>query len=105
MPEYNKSNKIIKLLKQMNMTQKQLAEATGITESAISRYVKGDRIPRGVNLIKIAQALKTTPESLIDEETNDIETIKALIARNAGNLNDNDKIEIISILMNRNREG
>ena len=87
------------------MTQKQLAEATGITESAISRYVKGDRIPRGVNLIKIAQALKTTPESLIDEETNDIETIKALIARNAGNLNDNEKIEIISILMNRNREG
>lgn len=81
-----------------NMTQKELANATGITESAISRYIKGDRIPRGVNLIKLAHALKTTPENLINENVNEIETIKTLIARNAGNLTDNEKIEIISIL-------
>ena len=104
MPKNNKSNKIIELLRQNNMTQKQLAEATGITESAISRYIKGDRIPRGINLIKLAQVLKTTPESIIDKETNDVETIKALIARNAGNLTDNEKIEIITLLTRHNKD-
>ena len=104
MPENTTNNKIVELLKQNNMTQKELSEATDITESAISRYVKGDRLPRGVNLIKLAQALRTAPECLIDEETNDIETIKALIARNAGNLTDNEKIEIITLLMGKNKE-
>ena len=104
MPDNSTNNKIVELLKQNNMTQKELSEATGITESAISRYVKGDRLPRGVNLIKLAQALKTTPESIIGEETNDIETIKALIARNAGNLTDNEKIEIITLLTGHNKE-
>lgn len=104
MPENSTNNKIVELLKQSNMTQKELSEATGITESAISRYVKGDRLPRGVNLIKLAQALKTTPESLIDEETNDVETIKALIARNAGSLTDNEKLEIITLLTRYNKE-
>ena len=104
MPDNSTNNKIVELLKQNNMTQKELSEATGITESAISRYVKGDRLPRGVNLIKLAQALKTTPESIIDEETNDIETIKALIARNAGNLTDNEKLEIIALLTGKNKE-
>lgn len=104
MPGNSTNKKIIELLKQNNMTQKELSEATGITESAISRYVKGDRLPRGVNLIKLAQALKTTPESIIDEETNDIETIKAIIARNAGKLTDNEKIEIITILTGNKKE-
>ena len=104
MPGNSTNKKIIELLKQNNMTQKELSEATGITESAISRYVKGDRLPRGVNLIKLAQALKTTPESIIDEETNDIETIKALIARNAGNLTDNEKMEIITLLTENKKE-
>ena len=104
MPGNSTNKKIIELLKQNNMTQKELSEATGITESAISRYVKGDRLPRGVNLIKLAQALKTTPESIIDEETNDIETIKAIIARNAGKLTDNEKIEIITLLTGNKKE-
>ena len=59
MPENSTNNKIVELLKQNNMTQKELSKATGITESAISRYVKGDRLPRGVNLIKLAQALSS----------------------------------------------
>ena len=74
-------DKIIKLLKQNNMTQKDLSKVTGITESAISRYVKGDRLPRGENLIKLAQALKTAPELLINEDMNYVEIIKELIAR------------------------
>lgn len=36
------------LLKEEKMTQKQLAELSGVTESALSHYIKGDRIPSGV---------------------------------------------------------
>ena len=36
------------LLNEKKMTQRQLAELSGVTESAISHYIKGDRIPSGV---------------------------------------------------------
>ena len=97
-------DKIIKLLKQNNMTQKDLSKVTGITESAISRYVKGDRLPRGENLIKLAQALKTAPELLINEDMNYVEIIKELIARNAKNFTDNEKLDIIMVLAAGNKE-
>ena len=45
------ANKIMEQLSLRKMTQKELAQATNITESAISHYIKGDRTPRGVNLI------------------------------------------------------
>ena len=98
------NNKLIKLLKQNNMTQKDLAEATGITESAISRYVKGDRLPRGVNLIRLAQALKTTPELLINEDMNYVEIIKELIERHVKNFTDDEKLDIIMVLAAGNKE-
>lgn len=45
-------------LKELDMTQRELAEITGITEVSISRYIKGDREPRGSTLYEIAKALK-----------------------------------------------
>ena len=47
------ADQIATLLFQRKMTQKELAKVTDITESAISHYIKGDRVPRGVNLIKM----------------------------------------------------
>ncbi len=46
------------------MTQKELAEKTGITEAAISRYVLGSRMPRASSSIKIANVLRCTVEDL-----------------------------------------
>lgn len=36
------------LLNEKKMTQRQLAELSGVTESAILHYIKGDGIPSGV---------------------------------------------------------
>ena len=47
-------------------SQKELSEMTGITESAISRYVNGERIPSLKNVIKIARALECRVGDLID---------------------------------------
>ena len=47
------ASRMAELLAQQKLTQKELAQRSGITEAAISRYIKGDRAPRGVNLAKI----------------------------------------------------
>lgn len=96
--------KIRELLEQNNMSQKQLAKETGLTESAISHYVKGDRVPRGNNLYKIAKALGTTTDYLLidDKEVdkeNDLIVVKSLIARNASVMTNEEKIELLKILM------
>ena len=45
-------------------TQKQLAENTGITESAISRYIKGNRNPNSKSMLKIADYLDLNVEDI-----------------------------------------
>jgi len=100
--------KLIALLKEKNITQKELAELTGMTESAISHYVKGDRVPRGVNLLKIAQVLGVSADYLFENDgtgqNNDFKIVKALIARNANNLTTEEKMEIIALLTGNNKE-
>ena len=100
--------RIKEMLKEKNISQKELAEMTGITESAISRYVKGERVPRGTNLIKIAKALETTADELLigdremDKES-DLKFAKSLIARNASDMTLEEKMEFVKLLMDKGR--
>lgn len=98
------TNRIKELLAEKNISQKQLSELTGITESAISHYVKGDRVPRGMNLIKIADALGTTADDLLSgdrelDKDRDLVYAKALIARNAQQMTREEKIDFLKLLM------
>lgn len=101
--EKNITNRILALLSRHDMSQKELALAAGITESAISHYIKGDRIPRGVNLMKIAKALDTTTDYLLGnddtERENDLKVARSLIARNAAQMTKEEKMELVSILL------
>ena len=54
----NMACQITDLLSQKKMTQKELALKTGITESSISHYVKGNREPRGANLTKNSRSVR-----------------------------------------------
>lgn len=67
-------NRIKYLLKKNNISQKELAEIIGTTETSISRYVQGHRVPKVPIAIKMAKALHTTPEYIMDQETDDQET-------------------------------
>lgn len=51
----------------LGMTQRALADRIGVTEVTVSRYVSGERIPKGPLLVKMANALKTTPAELCGE--------------------------------------
>lgn len=98
--------RIKEMLDEKNISQKQLSEITGITESAISHYIKGDRVPRGTNLVKIAKALGTTADDLLSgdkemDKESDLVFAKSLIARNASQMTKEEKMEFISLLMDR----
>lgn len=53
------------LMNEQKLTQKELAIKTGVTESAMSYYVKGVRTPRSDVLTRIAKALNTTTDYLL----------------------------------------
>lgn len=48
-----------------NLTQKELAEMLNITESAISRYMNGSRMPNCVTLVKMAEEFNCTTDYLL----------------------------------------
>ena len=47
--------RISELLDKNGMTQRELADAVGVTEVSMSRYIKGDRVPKGPIIANIAQ--------------------------------------------------
>lgn len=94
------------LLKERNMTQREVANVTNLTESAVSHYMKGDREPKGAILLNIANALGTTTDYL-SGRTNEVKSENAynevnqayqLIARNAKNMTAEDKARFAKVL-------
>lgn len=88
MNENNLGGRIADLLKQSGLTQRELADRVGITEVSLSRYISGNRTPKGPVIANIANALHTTSDYLLGtEEKKDFNSeyyqIHRLIARNA----------------------
>lgn len=61
------ANRISGLLAERSMTQKELAFTAQIAEGMVSLYMNGERVPRGIHLIKIAKALGTTVDCLTNQ--------------------------------------
>ena len=60
--------KILRIMKEKEMSQKQLATASGITEAAISKYISGEREPRITFLKRIADALDVPADEFLYEK-------------------------------------
>lgn len=60
--------KIMRIMKEKGMSQKQLAKASGITEAAISKYISGEREPRITFLKRIADALDVPADEFLYEK-------------------------------------
>ena len=97
------SIRLEEMLKARNMTQKELSKKAEVTEAAMSHYVKGDRTPRSSVLARIAMALDTTSEYLMEgvpqNYVDEIGYAKRLIARNVNQMSNAEKREILSILL------
>ena len=50
--------KVNKIMNERSITQKQLAQLSGITESSISRYLHNDQRPRMDIVVNIAEAVR-----------------------------------------------
>ena len=84
------SERVTALMLKIGVTQKQLAEKIGVTESAMSYYVSGTRTPRSDVLLRVANALGTSTDYLLgnddaDKRSGDDELL--YIQRNLGKLN------------------
>lgn len=95
--------RIVYLLKEKGMLQQELAERAGVTEAAVSHYIKGDRMPRASVLTRIADALETTTDYLMNgvdnDSKNEVGYARKLIARNASKMTKEEKLEIMRILL------
>ena len=92
-------DRVIELLKQREMKQKELAERIGVTESALSRYLSEEREPDLETLSNMATVLHTTTDYLLGRENQiDISNLQRLLARNVATMTKEQKIEIINIL-------
>lgn len=94
------------LLRERDMTQREIAAATNLTEGAISHYLKGDREPKGAILLNIANALGTSTDYLSgksdevrpDGLDGEVEEAYRLVARNARNMTAEEKERFIRAL-------
>ncbi len=100
------SERFGELLRLRNYSQKEIAQKTNLTESAVSRYLSGERTPRGAILLNIANALGTSMEYLLGKTDevkpagadNEVENAFRIVARNAKNLTAEERERFIHIL-------
>lgn len=91
--------RLLHLLQQKDMSQKELASILEVTEATISRYISGEREPKTEILANIATALGTTSDYLLGLEYNpDFSTVKRLLARNILKMTAQEKRELIETL-------
>ena len=97
-------SRISDLLQKNGLTQRELAEQVGVTEVSMSRYVKGERTPKGPIVVNIANALHTTVEDLMGQEPKERDPeleyyrTQRAIARNAKNWTQKQKADLVNAL-------
>lgn len=96
-------DRISDLLQKNGLTQRELAEKVGVTEVSMSRYIKGDRVPKGPIIANIATVLHTTSDYLLGqevEEDSELEYYRTQrsIARNARNWSQKQKADLVNAL-------
>ena len=70
--EVSKTNHLMEIRKKRNMTQKQLAEASGVLQQTISLIeTQENKNPGIITMMKLASALRCSVYDLVEEEKKD----------------------------------
>lgn len=97
--------RLAELIKNAGLSQKMLAQKAGVTEAAMSHYVRGDRVPRANVMARIAEAIGTTSDYIMNgtsiNSNEEIDYAKRLIARNVTQMSHEEKMEIVGILLGK----
>lgn len=102
--------KVIDLMETNNINQKQLSALSGITESSVSRYLKGNQRPRLDVLVNFAKALNVKVDYLLEEEeaegtASSFTNIATAIARNGNDLTEEEKNKLILLILGHKTDG
>ncbi len=97
--------RMTKMMKQKGVTQRELAEMSGVTEAAMSRYMRGERQPRAEVVANMATALGVTSDYLLGREEDRSELARAtrLVARSVDEIPENVRLELIRLLADAKR--
>lgn len=97
--------RIVKLLEVEGYTQRELANMIGVTEAALSRYLRNEREPKMEIIVNIATALNTTTDYLLSgkEDAESFEETYRLVARDTSMMTDDEKMKLMKVLMNNGR--
>ncbi len=96
-------NRVKEIMKEKNLSQKEVSEISGVSEASLCRYLRGITEPRIDIVQNVARALGVSESYLLgtsnkyipaDEKTE----IKRILARNRKILTPKEKSEIIAIL-------
>ena len=68
-------NRIREIRKRRGITQKQLADALQVTESAVSHWEKGRRDPDLETLLKIGEVLECSVDSLLGRDATTVDDL------------------------------
>ena len=92
-------NKLAALLKERGMSQKELAEAACLTPASVSRYVNGEREPRVLTVVALADVLGVKPSDIIGtSDEQEMDTAVSFIVRNIDKLTEAQRAELIAAL-------
>ena len=57
--------RLIKLMEEMGLSQRELGVKADLSHVSINRYIREERMPTGEAIVKLARALNTTPNYLL----------------------------------------
>ena len=96
--------RISDLLDQQGLSQRELADKVGVTEVSMSRYIKGERTPKGPIIANIAKVLHTSSDYLLGHEVEETDPeieyyrTQRAIARNAKKWSKKQKADLVNAL-------
>lgn len=97
------NERIRMLMEGKNLSQKELANLSGITEASMSKYLSGERTPRIDVVVNLANALGVTTDELIGNDIEDdkmgLVRLKTVLARGMESMSEDDKKELIKFLL------
>ena len=97
--------RIVKLLEEEGYTQRELAGMIGVTETALSRYLKNEREPKMEIIAMLATALNTTTDYLLTgkDDSESFEETFRLVARGTSTMTEDEKLKLIKVLINNGK--
>ena len=97
--------RIVKLLEEEGYTQRELASMIGVTETALSRYLKNEREPKMEIIAMLATALNTTTDYLLTgkDDSESFEETFRLVARGTSTMTEDEKLKLIKVLINNGK--